>query len=183
MPTADCLGVRQESLGFTPWQVGIFSSAMAVGPVLAPFIVGQLVDRWFATEKVMAVCHIVGGVLMLLLGDADARVAGHRAGNGLLDPVRADDDAQQLAGVSASEEQRHGVPVDSAVRHAGLHRAGLRDRVLVAAGTGGRRRWIARGRLRSCCPGVVGIGMGVVLPDVCRIRRRAGRSRTMPPAW
>jgi hypothetical protein len=29
--------------------------------------VGQLVDRWFATEKVTAVCHIVGGVLMLLL--------------------------------------------------------------------------------------------------------------------
>jgi nucleoside transporter len=57
----------KESLGFTPWQVGLFGAAMAVGPVLAPFIVGQLVDRWFATEKVTAVCHLVGGVLMLLL--------------------------------------------------------------------------------------------------------------------
>jgi nucleoside transporter len=57
----------KERLGFTPWEVGIFGSAMAVGPVLAPFIVGQLVDRWFATEKVTAACHMVGGVIMLLL--------------------------------------------------------------------------------------------------------------------
>ncbi len=57
----------ERSLGFTPWQVGFFISALAVGPILAPFVVGQLVDRWFATQKVMAVCHVVGGVLMLLL--------------------------------------------------------------------------------------------------------------------
>ncbi len=57
----------ERSLGFTPMQVGIFISALAIGPILAPFLLGQLVDRWFATERVMAVCHIVGGVLMLLL--------------------------------------------------------------------------------------------------------------------
>jgi nucleoside transporter len=57
----------ERSLGFTSMQVGIFISALAVGPILAPFIIGQLVDRWFATERVMAACHIGGGVLMLLL--------------------------------------------------------------------------------------------------------------------
>jgi nucleoside transporter len=57
----------ERSLGFTAMQVGIFSSALAVGPILAPFIFGQLVDRLFATERVMAVCHILGGVLMLIL--------------------------------------------------------------------------------------------------------------------
>ncbi len=57
----------ERSLGFTPFQVGLFISALAVGPILAPFIVGQLVDRLFATERVMAVCHIVGGLLMLWL--------------------------------------------------------------------------------------------------------------------
>ena len=57
----------ERSLGFTPMQVGIFISALAIGPILAPFFVGQLVDRWFATERVMAVCHIVGGVLIILL--------------------------------------------------------------------------------------------------------------------
>jgi nucleoside transporter len=54
-------------LGFTNFQVGCFGAALAVGPVLAPFIVGQFVDRFFATERVMAVCHLAGGILMLLI--------------------------------------------------------------------------------------------------------------------
>ncbi len=57
----------ERTLGFTSMQVGIFSSALAVGPILAPFIVGQLVDRFFATERVMAICHVLGGILMLLI--------------------------------------------------------------------------------------------------------------------
>jgi nucleoside transporter len=57
----------ERSLGFTSEQVGIFISALAVGPILAPFILGQIVDRLFATEHVMAFCHLVGGVLMLAL--------------------------------------------------------------------------------------------------------------------
>lgn len=57
----------ERSLGFTAMQVGIFSSALAVGPILAPFIFGQLVDRLFATERVMAACHFAGGLLMLAL--------------------------------------------------------------------------------------------------------------------
>ncbi len=56
-----------RSLGFTPIQVGVFSSALAVGPILAPFIFGQLVDRLFATERVMGFCHLAAGALMLIL--------------------------------------------------------------------------------------------------------------------
>jgi len=56
-----------QTLGFTPRQVGIFVAALAVGPVLTPFLIGQVVDRAFATERVMAFCHLVGGVLMLAL--------------------------------------------------------------------------------------------------------------------
>jgi len=56
-----------QTLGFTPPQVGIFVAALAVGPVLAPFLIGQVVDRAFATERVMAFCHFVGGALMLAL--------------------------------------------------------------------------------------------------------------------
>jgi len=57
----------QDALGFTSMQVGIFSSALAVGPILAPFVLGQIVDRMFATQRVMAFCHLVGGLLMLAL--------------------------------------------------------------------------------------------------------------------
>lgn len=56
-----------DALHFTPLQVGIFGAALAVGPILAPFIVGQLVDRMFATQYVMAFCHATAGLLMLML--------------------------------------------------------------------------------------------------------------------
>ena len=57
----------EKALGFSAFQVGLFGAALAVGPVLAPFIVGQVVDRFFATERVMAVCHLIGGILMLFI--------------------------------------------------------------------------------------------------------------------
>lgn len=57
----------RDALGFTSTQISLFSAALAVGPMLAPFLVGQFVDRYFATERVMAFCHLAGGVLMLTL--------------------------------------------------------------------------------------------------------------------
>lgn len=57
----------QRTLGFTSAQVGYFGAALAVGPILAPFLFGQLVDRLFATQYVLAACHLVGGILMLVL--------------------------------------------------------------------------------------------------------------------
>ena len=56
-----------DTLGFSPKEVGVFVAALAVGPILAPFLVGQFVDRAFSTERVMAFCHFVGGLLMLAL--------------------------------------------------------------------------------------------------------------------
>lgn len=57
----------RDALGFTPDQLGLFGAAIAVGPMIAPFIIGQVVDRYFPTERVMAVCHLLGGILMLVL--------------------------------------------------------------------------------------------------------------------
>lgn len=57
----------QDTLGFSGRQVGWFGSALAVGPILAPLLLGQLVDRRFATQRVIAFCHFAGGVLMLAL--------------------------------------------------------------------------------------------------------------------
>jgi nucleoside transporter len=56
-----------QTLGFSAQQVGIFVAALAVGPILAPFIIGQIVDRAISTERVMAFCHLAGGLLMLAL--------------------------------------------------------------------------------------------------------------------
>ena len=57
----------QDELGFSEIQVGLFGSALAVGPLFAPFIIGQLVDRHWATERVLAISHLLGGATMLLL--------------------------------------------------------------------------------------------------------------------
>ena len=54
-----------KSLHFSATQIGLFGALLAVGPLFAPFVVGQLVDRMFATQKVLACCHLFGGVLML----------------------------------------------------------------------------------------------------------------------
>ncbi len=57
----------QDYHGFGSNDLGTFGAAIAVGPLLAPFIVGQLVDRHMATEKVLAISHVLGGGVMLAL--------------------------------------------------------------------------------------------------------------------
>ncbi|MDP6443214.1 MAG: MFS transporter [Pirellulaceae bacterium] len=57
----------QDALGFSKTQIGVFGSALAVGPLFASFVVGQLVDRRFATQHVLAACHALGGGVMIAL--------------------------------------------------------------------------------------------------------------------
>jgi nucleoside transporter len=48
-------------------EISWFMAALGAGPLLAPFIIGQLVDRHMATERVLAACHFLSGVLMIAL--------------------------------------------------------------------------------------------------------------------
>ena len=57
--------------GFDLDQTGLCLMAGAVGALLGPFIAGQLADRSFATEKLLAVSHGVGAVLVYFLSMAD----------------------------------------------------------------------------------------------------------------
>jgi nucleoside transporter len=57
----------QTTLKFGPAELGYFNAAMALGPLVAPFFVGQLVDRRFATQHVLAAFHFLAGGLMLVL--------------------------------------------------------------------------------------------------------------------
>lgn len=57
----------QDALGFSADEIGTFGAALALGPLAAPFIVGQMVDRHLATQHVLSFCHFAGGLIMLAL--------------------------------------------------------------------------------------------------------------------
>ena len=56
--------IEEGGLGFTGSQIGmILGLAGSVGAVAAPFIAGQLADRYFSTERTLAVLVTVGGAV------------------------------------------------------------------------------------------------------------------------
>jgi nucleoside transporter len=55
--------------GFTPSQIGDMFAVGALGAILAPFIAGQVADRYFSTEKFLGISHILGGVLVWQLAN------------------------------------------------------------------------------------------------------------------
>jgi nucleoside transporter len=58
----------QEVLRFTPAQIGmILGLAGSIGAVAAPFIAGQVADRYFNTERCLAVLLLIGAAINWLL--------------------------------------------------------------------------------------------------------------------
>ena len=57
--------------GFTAAQIGNLFAVGAVGALLAPFIAGQIADRFFATEKFLAASHLAGAVLVWQLASIE----------------------------------------------------------------------------------------------------------------
>ena len=55
--------------GLTASQVGDIFAVGAVGAIVAPFIAGQIADRWFNTEKFLAISHILGSLLVWQLAE------------------------------------------------------------------------------------------------------------------
>jgi len=57
----------QNTLGFNGTQVGVIYSLLPLATIISPFIGGQLADRYFASQKVIGILHLLGGVFMLVL--------------------------------------------------------------------------------------------------------------------
>src|SRR5580704_13315218 len=56
-----------QTLHFTGTQAGAVFSTVSVASLISPFFVGLVADRWFATERVMAVLYGLSATLMFLM--------------------------------------------------------------------------------------------------------------------
>ena len=56
--------ISEGGLGFTGSEIGmILGLAGSIGAIAAPFIAGQIADRYFSTERVLAILVTAGGAV------------------------------------------------------------------------------------------------------------------------
>ena len=60
-----------ETLQFNGQQVGLAYGSTAIAAMISPFFVGMIADRFFATERMLAALHVLGGVLLLYVSTLD----------------------------------------------------------------------------------------------------------------
>jgi nucleoside transporter len=58
------MGTWLGGMGFSGAEIGLAYGTMAIGAMIAPFFVGMVADRFFASERILAVLHLLGGGFM-----------------------------------------------------------------------------------------------------------------------
>ncbi|MEI7688140.1 MAG: nucleoside permease [Planctomycetota bacterium] len=61
------LGTYLGGLGFSGQRIGLAYGTSALGAIIAPFFVGMIADRFFATQHILTVLHLLGAVLLFLV--------------------------------------------------------------------------------------------------------------------
>lgn len=59
----------KETLGFTGFQFGVIYSLLPLATVIAPFIGGQVADRYFSSQKVVGFLQLIGGALLIIIAN------------------------------------------------------------------------------------------------------------------
>lgn len=54
-------------LGFSGLQVGVIYSLLPLATIIAPFIGGQIADRYLSSEKFIAILQLIGGVFLIYI--------------------------------------------------------------------------------------------------------------------
>lgn len=67
------LGNYLNSLNFSRQHIGRIYATMSLGSIISPMFIGTIADRYFASEQLMGVLHLVGAVLLYTL----ARIKMH----------------------------------------------------------------------------------------------------------
>src|SRR5258705_6257406 len=63
------------TLKFSGTEAGAVCGTTALACMIAPFFVGLIADRFFATEKVLAALHLIGAVILYLVAQATSFIA------------------------------------------------------------------------------------------------------------
>lgn len=59
-----------HTLDFRGVEVGWVYNTMQVGAIVSPFLIGLIADRYFATQTVISVCHLVGAGILFAAAEA-----------------------------------------------------------------------------------------------------------------
>jgi nucleoside transporter len=60
-------------IGESQGRIGLIYMTMPIASIIAPFLGGQIADRWFASQRFLAVSQILGGVVLMFV----ARLTGY----------------------------------------------------------------------------------------------------------